>query len=109
VELGIDLGTANTVVSDVPRGILFDEPSVMLLRRGSGRRERAVDGVTLRVRVWPAVDTAHRPVVLLPATGETVEDWDIIAASLQSSRTIYAVSLRGHGRSDRPGTTRSRR
>src|SRR5919205_702922 len=42
VELGIDLGTANTVVSDVRRGIVFDEPSVMLLRRGGGRRERGL-------------------------------------------------------------------
>jgi len=42
VELGIDLGTANTVVSDVRRGIVFDEPSVMLLRRGGGRRERVL-------------------------------------------------------------------
>ena len=40
MDLGIDLGTANTVVSDVRRGIVFDEPSVMLLRRGGGRRER---------------------------------------------------------------------
>jgi rod shape-determining protein MreB and related proteins len=40
VDIGIDLGTANTVVSDVRRGIVFDEPSVMLLRPGSGRRER---------------------------------------------------------------------
>jgi rod shape-determining protein MreB and related proteins len=40
VELGIDLGTANTVVSDVRRGIVFDEPSVMLVRRGGTRRER---------------------------------------------------------------------
>src|SRR3954470_5169057 len=42
VELGIDLGTANTVVSDVRRGIVFDEPSVMLLRRGGARRERVL-------------------------------------------------------------------
>jgi rod shape-determining protein MreB len=42
VELGIDLGTANTVVSDVRRGILFDEPTVMLLRRGGARRERVL-------------------------------------------------------------------
>jgi rod shape-determining protein MreB len=40
VDLGIDLGTSNTVVSDVRHGIVYDEPSVMLLRRGSGRRER---------------------------------------------------------------------
>ena len=63
----------------------------------------AVHGVTLRVRVWPAVDAARPPVVLLPATGETAEDWDVVASSLQSSRTVYAVSLRGHGPSDWPG------
>jgi rod shape-determining protein MreB len=42
VELGIDLGTATTVVSDVRRGIVFDEPTVMLLRRGGARRERVL-------------------------------------------------------------------
>jgi rod shape-determining protein MreB len=40
VNLGIDLGTASTVVSDARRGIVFDEPSVMLLRAGGGRRGR---------------------------------------------------------------------
>jgi len=40
VDLGIDLGTSNTVVSDVRRGIIYDEPSVLLLRRGNGRRDR---------------------------------------------------------------------
>jgi len=63
----------------------------------------AVDGVTLRVRTWPAVEAARRPVVLLPATGETAEDWDVVAASLHPSRTVHAVSLRGHGSSDWPG------
>jgi rod shape-determining protein MreB and related proteins len=42
LELGIDLGTATTVLSDVRRGIVFDEPSVMLLRRGGSRRERVL-------------------------------------------------------------------
>jgi rod shape-determining protein MreB len=40
VNLGIDLGTANTVVCDGRHGILFDEPSVLLLRAGGGRRGR---------------------------------------------------------------------
>ncbi len=40
MDLGIDLGTANTVVSDVRRGIVYDEPSVMLRRLGGGRRDR---------------------------------------------------------------------
>jgi len=40
VDLGIDLGTSNTVVSDLRRGIIYDEPSVLLLRRSNGRRDR---------------------------------------------------------------------
>src|SRR4051794_17174021 len=40
MDLGIDLGSANTVVSDVRRGIVFDEPSVLLLRPGGGRRRQ---------------------------------------------------------------------
>jgi rod shape-determining protein MreB and related proteins len=41
-EFGIDLGTANTVVCDVARGIVLDVPSVMLLRRVRGGRARVV-------------------------------------------------------------------
>jgi pimeloyl-ACP methyl ester carboxylesterase len=63
----------------------------------------AVDGVTLQLRVWPAADPARPAVVLLPGTGETAEDWDVVAAALQPSRTVYAVNLRGHGPSDWPG------
>ena len=40
MNLGIDLGTATTVVSDSRRGVVYDEPSVMLLRAGGGRRRR---------------------------------------------------------------------
>jgi rod shape-determining protein MreB len=42
VELGIDLGTANTVVCDVRRGILYDEPTVMLVGSGRSRRDRVL-------------------------------------------------------------------
>src|SRR3954453_14351358 len=42
VDLGIDLGTANTVISDYRHGILFDQPSVMVLRRSGSRRERVL-------------------------------------------------------------------
>ncbi|MGY1745827.1 rod shape-determining protein [Blastococcus sp. SYSU D00695] len=42
MDLGIDLGTANTVVSEARRGLLFDEPSVMLLDRGVRRRSRVL-------------------------------------------------------------------
>lgn len=60
--------------------------------------------VTLVVRTWPGKEDRHPPVVLLPATGETAEDWDVVASALVASRTVHAVNLRGHGRSDWPGS-----
>ncbi|MGK5110761.1 rod shape-determining protein [Geodermatophilus sp. CPCC 205506] len=63
--LGIDLGTATTVVSDARRGIVFDEPSVMLLRRGGSRRERVLavgqDAADLVGRAPSASFSAVRP------------------------------------------------
>lgn len=61
-------------------------------------------GITLVLRVWPADEPSRPPVVLLPATAETAEDWDVVAAALSPTRTVYAVNLRGHGLSDWPGT-----
>jgi len=63
-----------------------------------------VAGISLVVRVWPADQPSRPPVVLLPATGETAEDWDMVAAALSPTRTVYAVNLRGHGPSDWPGS-----
>lgn len=64
----------------------------------------AVDGVTLALRVWPAAEPSRSPAVLLHATGETAEDWDVVAEALHPSRTVSAVNLRGHGPSDWPGS-----
>jgi len=64
-----------------------------------------VYGVTLVVRTWLAEEASGRPpAVLLPATAETADNWDIVATALSSTRTVYAVNLRGHGPSDWPGT-----
>ena len=63
----------------------------------------AVEGITLVVRVWPAANPTRPPAVLLPATAETAEDWDLVASSLCRSRPVYAVNPRGHGPSDWPG------
>lgn len=57
----------------------------------------------LRVRAWSASEALHVPVVLLPATAETAEDWDLVASALSASRTVYAINLRGHGGSDWAG------
>lgn len=64
----------------------------------------ALDGITLVVREWAANDPTDPPVLLLPATGETVADWDGVALSLSASRMVFAVNLRGHGASNWPGT-----
>ena len=65
-------------------------------------------GVTLAVRTWPVVEPSDRtPVVLLPATGETAESWDVVATALASSRPTYAVDLRGTVRATGRDATRS--
>jgi pimeloyl-ACP methyl ester carboxylesterase len=63
-----------------------------------------VRGVDLQLRTWPAEASSAPPVVLLPGTATTAEDWDVVAAALHESRTVHAVNLRGHGPSDWPGT-----
>lgn len=63
-----------------------------------------VGDVTLVVKTWPGIEELRPPVVLLPATAETAEDWDVVASALSGSRTVHAVNLRGHGLSDWPGT-----
>ena len=63
-----------------------------------------VNGITLAVRSWPCTEADWPPVVLLPGTGATASDWDVIAAQLCAGRTVFAVDLRGHGDSSWPGT-----
>jgi pimeloyl-ACP methyl ester carboxylesterase len=41
---------------------------------------------------------------MLPGTGATAGDWDVIAARLCADRTVFAVDLCGHGDSGWPGT-----
>jgi rod shape-determining protein MreB len=64
VDLGIDLGSTTTVVSDVRRGVVVDEPSVVLVRSGRSRRERVLavgrEAADLLGRA-PAGLTAVRP------------------------------------------------
>lgn len=43
------------------------------------------------------------PLLLLPALGECAGDWAPVREVLDRERRVYAVDLRGHGRSDRPG------
>ncbi|WAP60033.1 alpha/beta fold hydrolase [Streptomyces sp. S465] len=42
------------------------------------------------------------PLVLLHALGESAADWDAVAPVLARSRRVYALDLRGHGRSAWP-------
>lgn len=60
-------------------------------------------GVRLAVKTWHAEADLDPPAVLLPATGETADDWDVVATALARTRTVHAVNLRGHGPSEWPG------
>src|SRR3954453_16162889 len=89
VELGIDLGTANTVVASVRRGILYDEPSVMLLRGGRSRRDRVLavghEAADLLGRA-PTGFSAVRPL------------HDGVVTDLEMTRTYLRSVLRQAGR-----------
>jgi pimeloyl-ACP methyl ester carboxylesterase len=63
----------------------------------------SVDGVVLSLRVWPCRRPKGPVVVLLPGTGATAQDWDVVAARVSEERPVVAVDLRGHGGSDWPG------
>jgi pimeloyl-ACP methyl ester carboxylesterase len=64
---------------------------------------RSVDvgGVRLAYEVSGPSDAP--PLVLLHALGEDATNWETVAPVLARSRRIYALDLRGHGRSDWPG------
>jgi rod shape-determining protein MreB len=89
VELGIDLGTANTVVADARRGILFDEPTIMLLQPGRARRERVLavgrEAAELLGRA-PSGYTAVRPL------------HDGVVTDLETTRTYLRAVLHQAGR-----------
>lgn len=86
--LGIDLGTANTVVCHPRRGILLDEPSVMVLRNNAGRRSRLVG--------WG--QQAHDLLGRTP-TGMTVVRplSDGVVVDLETARTYLRAVVRSAG------------
>ncbi|MFE9920983.1 alpha/beta fold hydrolase [Streptomyces sp. NPDC005774] len=64
---------------------------------------RSVDvgGIRLAYQVSGPPDAP--PLVLIHALGEDASDWEQVAPALARSRRVYALDLRGHGRSDWPG------
>ncbi|MDT0469920.1 alpha/beta fold hydrolase [Streptomyces gibsoniae] len=65
--------------------------------------QRSIDagGVRLAYRVSGPPDAS--PLVLLHALGEDATDWEAVVPALARSRRVYALDLRGHGRSDWSG------
>jgi len=58
-------------------------------------------GIQLAYREWGPASAP--PLLLLHALGENSAGWDQVAAALAASWHVYALDLRGHGRSDWPG------
>ncbi|MER5308716.1 alpha/beta hydrolase [Streptomyces sp. NPDC002773] len=64
-------------------------------------RTVTVDGVRLAYRVRGSEEAP--PVVLVHGRGENSTTWSRVAKELAADHRVYAVDLRGHGLSDRPG------
>ena len=58
-----------------------------------------VNGIRLAYRRFGAPQSP--PIVLLHGLGDTSADWDRISSALAVNRAVYAMDLRGHGKSDR--------
>ncbi|MET8751808.1 alpha/beta fold hydrolase [Streptomyces sp. NPDC004667] len=65
------------------------------------RHTVTVNGIRLSYEVSGPPD--GDPLLLLPALGEAAGDWSPVREVLDRERRVYAVDLRGHGLSDRPG------
>ncbi|MFJ9338555.1 alpha/beta fold hydrolase [Streptomyces sp. NPDC101733] len=60
-----------------------------------------VNGVRLAYRVSGPQDA--KPLLLLAALGESAEDWSPVRERLARDHRVYALDLRGHGRSEWTG------
>nr|WP_316745744.1 alpha/beta fold hydrolase [Streptomyces sp. MK7] len=65
--------------------------------------QRSVDVGEVRLAYQMAGPPDATPLVLLHALGEDATDWAAVVPALARSRRVYALDLRGHGRSDWPG------
>jgi pimeloyl-ACP methyl ester carboxylesterase len=63
--------------------------------------EADVRGIVLAYRV--AGDPVGPPMVLLHGLGDDACDWRTVLAALADRHRVYALDLRGHGRSSHPG------
>lgn len=63
-----------------------------------------MNGIFLAIMSRSPKLSLHPPVMLLPGTGNTATDWDAVADDLSRDRVVHAIDLRGHGRSEWPGT-----
>jgi rod shape-determining protein MreB len=86
-DLGVDLGTANTLVHVRGRGIVLNEPSVVALDSGSGE-VRAV-GAEAREMIGK---TPANIFTVQPLAGGVVGDFDAAAKMLET----YIGKARGH-------------
>ncbi|MEV0261893.1 alpha/beta fold hydrolase [Streptomyces sp. NPDC050617] len=64
----------------------------------------AVDAGGVRLAYRAAGPPDAPPLVLLHALGESSADWAAVTPAFARERRVYAPDLRGHGRSDWPGT-----
>ncbi|GHE13980.1 alpha/beta fold hydrolase [Streptomyces alanosinicus] len=65
--------------------------------------QRSVDVGEVRLAYQMSGSPDAPPLVLLHALGEDATDWEAVVPALARSRRVYALDLRGHGRSGWPG------
>ena len=84
--MGIDLGTANTLVHVKGRGIVLREPSVVAIKRDSGEVLAVGEEAKQMIGRTPGNIVAIRPM-----KDGVIADFDVTQAMLKYFITIYSV------------------
>lgn len=78
-DLAIDLGTANTLIYEKGNGIVLNEPSMVALREGNGRREPVAFGAEAKAMLGK---TPEGVVVIRPVRTGVIADFEVASMML---------------------------
>jgi rod shape-determining protein MreB len=92
-DLGIDLGTANTLIASRERGILIDEPSVVAVYKGTN--EVILDGMGVGLEAYEMLGKVPKNIeAIRPLKGGVIADFEVTEKLLR-----YFLRKANEGRS----------
>ena len=92
-NVGIDLGTANTLVYVEGKGIVVNEPSVVAVNEKTGQVVTVGKAAKEMLGRTPAHITAVRPLVDGVISGSVPDDGDDLNPNQDEEKTLYGLDV----------------